>query len=278
MLLKPNIVITVIALLTYLALSAGCARSPYQIQLKLAESARLKPIEIETATYQLRAFVSENLVRPTKTLHVYLEGDGVPWADGRTPSENPNSRDLLALRLMLRDTSPSIYLNRPCYGFSEVPSRCDKVNWTQGRFSLAVIEAISAALDKVKHKYGIEDFWLIGHSGGGAIAALLAEKRNDVAVVVTVAGNLNHASWTKHHGYLPLDQSLNPVEVFPLDQTTSRWHFVAGKDETIPSPLLLKAARKDIGANIVLGKNFDHHCCWQKKWHEILADIQQEIN
>jgi pimeloyl-ACP methyl ester carboxylesterase len=55
---------------------------------------------------------------------------------------------------------------------------------------------------------------LIGHSGG-ALAILLAARVPQVVAVVTIAGNLDTDVWTKLHGYLRLQGSLNPIAAPP---------------------------------------------------------------
>ena len=61
-------------------------------------------------------------IAASATLHVYLEGDGRPWLDGGTRvAADPTPRDALALRLMQRDGSPSLYLGRPCHFIADDP-------------------------------------------------------------------------------------------------------------------------------------------------------------
>lgn len=47
---------------------------------------------------------------------------------------------------------------------------------------------MNAALDKIKEKYGIKDFGLIGQSGGGGLVAALIAERQDVLCAVSSSG------------------------------------------------------------------------------------------
>src|SRR5688572_7419130 len=148
-------------------------------------------------------------------VHVYLEGDGQPWHRGRSPSTDPNSRRLTALQLMMRDPHPSLYLTRPCYGLEQMPDICTPALWTGGRYSGQVVQAMQKALDQLRDESPEIRWLLIGHSGGGSLAMLIAQGRKDVAGIITLAANLDTDAWTRHFGYLPLEQSLNPA-VLPL--------------------------------------------------------------
>ena len=74
---------------------------------------------------------------------------------------------------------------------------------------------------------------LIGFSGGGAVAALLAEMRNDVAALITVCGNLDHPTWTAMHRVTPLYGSLNPVDHTSRLSALPQVHFVGGADDNV---------------------------------------------
>ncbi len=54
-----------------------------------------------------------------------------------------------------------------------------------------MVNSIHKTLDQIKTRYNASGFNLIGYSGGGAIAALVAADRNDILSLRTVAGNLD---------------------------------------------------------------------------------------
>jgi predicted alpha/beta hydrolase family esterase len=204
--------------------------------------------------------------------HIYLEGDGNPWAR-RTPAKNPNSREKLALTLMQLDNSDSIYIQRPCYGFTHRPAEpCSNYWWTAARYSAPVVEALNDALDQLQTQQGAKPLVLIGHSGGGTLAVLMAHSRADVVGVVTIAGNLDPAAWTEHHHYLPLIKSQETLLTTPLQNSIFRWHLIGEKDNNIPVKLSQAAAAADPLAQLFYYP-YNHTCCWHKSWPEIVARL-----
>jgi pimeloyl-ACP methyl ester carboxylesterase len=63
----------------------------------------------------------------------------------------------------------------------------------------------------LKQRSGSTRLTLVGYSGGGTIAVLLAARRSDVAEVITVAANLDVGYWTQRDGLSPLTGSLDPA-------------------------------------------------------------------
>lgn len=207
----------------------------------------------------------------TRYRHIYLEGDGNPWHKGRVPSANPTSQQKLALRLMLQDSSDSLYLDRPCYGYPTPPAPCADTWWTSARYSESVVTAMNEALSSLQTELGAKPLVLIGHSGGGTLALLLAERRNDVRGVVTLAGNLAPHAWAAHHGYLPLSESLTP-EPAKLPATLLQWHYVGKHDRNIPLELSSAALQNAPDAELI-SISSDHNCCWLKHWPSILERL-----
>lgn len=217
---------------------------------------------------------SQNTNQNTGWRHIYIEGDGRPWKRGRTQSTNPTSRQKLALGLMLIDSQDSVYLERPCYGFNKTPPiPCRPLWWASARYSQEVVAALDSALNKIQRRHGKKPLVLIGHSGGGTLAMLIAQIRDDVVGVVTVAGNLDPDAWTEHHGYLPLKDSLNPSKHSPLPGSMFRWHYVGTKDRNIPMKITQLATKNDTSANIIETNN-DHNCCWLKQWPVVLDELK----
>ena len=89
---------------------------------------------------------------------------------------------------------------------------CVQKYWTGYRFALEVIEASNITVSQLKARYAADNIRLVGYSGGGAVAAFIAARRNDVVQLVTVAGNIDPAAWTKRHRMSQLSGSLNPAD------------------------------------------------------------------
>jgi hypothetical protein len=169
-------------------------------------------------------------------LRAYIEGDGKAWLNRRRPSSDPTPVEATAFVLAARDTAPAVaYLARPCqFTDSEERRNCSPVFWTSARFSEPVISDISAVLDRAMHEAGAHRLELVGYSGGGAVALLVAARRDDVDLVVTVAGNLDHAFWTDLHHVSPLRDSLNPADFTRRLEAVNQIHIVSADDAVVP--------------------------------------------
>lgn len=213
---------------------------------------------------ELEAYVHRSPIQQ-RELHVYLEGDGQPWLTPHVVSANPNTHNPLMLRLMARDPEASIYLVRPCYGTRMIDWDCHPGQWTSARYSLETVTRMALALDQYARENGITRLVLIGHSGGGALAILIANRLPKVVGVVTLSGNLDTDAWTRYHHYSPLTGSINPM-LDPKLQAYGEEHFLAEKDLEIPLEVSLPAANARVGAQVTVIKGIDHSCCWEQVW------------
>lgn len=209
---------------------------------------------------------------------IYIEGDGLPWITIDTISQDPTPIDPLGLKLFLQDTNQcKVYLARPCQYVRN--SSCVQSIWTNRRFSENVIESFNQVLDEIKKRSGASSFKLFGYSGGGAIAALLAARRDDISRLVTIGGNLDTAYWTKEHYISPLSGSLNPADFSQKLKKIKQIHLV-GEDDTIVGFSVLKSycKRFEDKRNIryKIYKKFNHHCCWKRYWKNILSDLDKK--
>jgi dienelactone hydrolase len=178
---------------------------------------------------------------------------------------------------MLLDPNPGVYLNRPCYGYKTVPEFCVEALWTNARYGPEVVDSMALALTDLASRYPDKQWVLIGHSGGGALAMLLAGRTENVAAVVTLAANLDHRAWTKIRGFAPLDRSLNPVDEETLPPHIIRWHFAGGGDHQVPASITETAAARDPNSRFVLEPEFDHSCCWEQIWPRILKELDAQL-
>ena len=219
------------------------------------------------------AVFESGLDRPVETeLHVYIEGDGIPWDRGRYPSPDPSPRRALAMELMALDPSPSIYLGRPCYfGLATSPG-CDPTMWTARRYSPDVIASMSAVVRRYQEKYQVQRLVLIGYSGGGAIAALMAGDLSGQKFLLTIAANLDSQLWTDQHGYLPLEGSINPIDQIDKLKNIPQLHLMGEADQKVPLSVTRSfSSQLDSRASRVY-PNFDHACCWVDIWPDLLAE------
>ncbi len=209
-----------------------------------------------------------------KTIHVYIEGDGKPWIRHKNVAADPTPRSSLMLKLMALDDNPVvIFLGRPCYhGFSETPP-CSPLLWTHQRYSLGVINSMAAALRRLLAASSAQ-IVLIGHSGGGTLAMLLAQQMSQVSAVVTVAANLDVAAWAKLHDYSPLTGSLSPASQPRLRSDITQLHVVGEDDRNVPVDLIRATLEHEPQAELLLFEGQDHSCCWETVWPSILERLK----
>jgi hypothetical protein len=207
---------------------------------------------------------------PVETLHVYIEGDGRPWLRGRTVAADPTPRIAYALELMARDPRPSVYLGRPCYFGLHGDGPCEERFWTSARYAPEVVDSMAAALERLSADLGYPEVVLVGYSGGGTLAVLLADRVARPRGVVTVAANLDTDRWTARHGYLPLEGSLNPMTSARLREVP-HVHF-GGAGDTVVSGDTIEAFAERHGGRYRIVDGFDHRCCWRQRWPALLYE------
>lgn len=222
------------ATLLFGAALSGC-QSPQQALQELA-SGKDRQLEILSGQPFPLALVTP-VTNPASTrIRVYLEGDGHAWATSSQPSLDPSPRQLLMARLAFDDPTPSLYLARPCQ-FVSAPA-CRAEVWTSRRFSEEVLASLDQALSQIKARYGNQDFELVGYSGGGALALLLAVRRDDIAQIQTLAGNLSPRQWAELLKLSPLTGSLEPLDFRERLLQVPQRHLVGSEDRVVPARLL----------------------------------------
>lgn len=236
---------------------------------ELARAQGWQARQIPSGPFDLVAYLPTD-IHPGEQLTVYIEGDGLAWVTSSQPSADPTPRVPTGLQLALKHPEGNAaYLARPCqYGDAQAQG-CAERYWTSARFAPEVIDAESKALDEIKARFQAKQLTLVGYSGGGAVAALLAARRSDVVRLITVAGNLDHVAWTQHHRIRPLIDSLNPADQRVALSKIPQWHFVGAQDRVVP-PLVANSFSAGFAQErkpkIVLINDYNHICCWADDW------------
>lgn len=187
----------------------------------------------------------------TDTLNIFIEGDGSPG---------------VALEMAQEVGGNSVYIARPCqYMMGNRMNTCNKALWTSHRYSQAVVDSMDRAVTAMKLRFHAKKVRLIGYSGGGAVASIIASKRPDVDLLVTVAGNLDHKQWTQFNHSEPLSGSLNPADYGDSLSKVAQVHLVGERDDVVPGSVLTSylGQLKDLdNVRSYIIQGADHTCCW----------------
>lgn len=140
----------------------------------------------------------------------------------------------LSLRLAVLDPSPNvIYLARPCQFVGSDPA-CGVAYWTSWRYAEEVVSSMGEALDQAIAGLPGHGVHLVGYSGGGTIAALLAERRADVMSLRTIAGNLDVSTVNRHNRVSATPNSLNPIDNAASLTALPQIHWIGEDDNVVP--------------------------------------------
>ena len=247
----------------------GACATPTEQAGRFARAAGFEPIVLQGEGFhhwsQYRAG------RGGRRLHVYVDHDGSPWLAGEFVAADPTPREPVALRLMARDPGPALYVGRPCHFEVDGPPRCQPLQWTHERYGERLVASMARAVQEFAAARGFDEFVLIGHSGGGAIVMLMAPRLSQTRAVVTIAGNLDVAAWSRAHGFSPLTGSLNPAMGAPLPSAITQLHYVGSEDRNVTPAMVRGYAERDPGARVVEVPGFDHRCCWEAEWPRFLC-------
>lgn len=255
-------------------LLAACASLPTLQQRRdaadaLAAEQGWRAQTLAAGEFDLVAYLPASPVAGER-LTIYIEGDGLAWIGTSRPSSDPTPRDPLALRLALaQPAGNAAYLARPCQYVDAQAVNCAPRYWTASRYAAEVIAASNRAVDALKARFSARHLTLVGYSGGGAVTALVAARRDDVNRLLTVAGNLDHAAWTRGQRIDPLTASLNPADESDALRRVRQVHFVGTEDRTIPPALVQGYVGRYPAAQrpqVRIETGFDHACCWAQAW------------
>jgi pimeloyl-ACP methyl ester carboxylesterase len=260
-----------------MAILAACSAGQRAVRVDaaaLAASAGLRRIDVSTGTFSLVSYVRFG---NAPVLRVYIEGDGHAWLTRTRPSDDPTPWDPVALKLAAVDPAPSVaYLARPCQYVAPASDRyCQEYYWTDGRYAEPVIAGMNAAIDRLLLASGARTLELVGFSGGGAVAVLIAARRRDVINIRTVAAVLDTAAWTGQQHLGPLTGSLNPADFTDALADIPQHHF-SGAEDTIVNDGVTRtfvgrfSRLGCVTAEIVAGVG--HADGWDSRWPRLLRE------
>ena len=252
---------------------ASCARVSIEYRrdqaAEIAEKGSLKYHEIKTDPFTLAMYYREGAATE---FTVYIEGDGFAYVTPTTLSSNPTPTTPTALILAVSDpTDGVIYLGRPCQYIDIKKDRyCSDKYWSTHRFADEVISSFDQALNYIRTSISDAKFHLVGYSGGGAVAVILAARRTDVESVRTVAGYLDHVALNRAVGVAPLTGSLDPIAIAPALRDLPQVHYFGLNDRVIPawvSANFVAAIGSPNCARSAIVNGADHVSGWAAFWN-----------
>ena len=272
----------VIGVLSALMLSACAARlaERYDLAPRLARHSGWAWGHVSAGAFDLAAAWSA----PTGTvLTVYLEGDGLAFDRNRHPSADPTPTDPVALRLAMAQPGdgPVAWLGRPCqYALASHGRNCHMLYWTNARYAPEVLASVGDALDQLKRRANASRLVLVGYSGGGALAVLLAAQRADIDGIITVVADLDLNYWTERDHLTPLFGSVDPTSQAAALGHLPQYHLTGAQDKVVGTdvaasfmhylPVGTPAWTREI-------PGFTHACCWVDAWPSLYRDAARRI-
>ncbi|MDQ7046012.1 MAG: alpha/beta hydrolase [Sulfurimonas sp.] len=241
--------------------------------LSISHGKDIVQANIQTSSFELFSIQKLRQCK-NKDIKVYIEGDGLAWLTRKRVSDDPTPLNPIALSLMNIDPSPcKVYIARPCQYIKQ--GICKKKYWTSHRFSSKIIQSFNEALDNLKQNHKNTSFTLVGYSGGGAVASLLSAKRNDISILITIAGNLDTDKWVELHNITYLYGSLNPANYVNKTNMIPQYHLIGTNDSVIPKDIFLSYKDKSKNTQNINHIYYDtsHTENWTKYYKNFLEEF-----
>ncbi len=262
-------------ILAILLACAGCADGsdarPYAA--RIAAAAGLQREDAQAGPFRLLRYARFTPGAPV--LRVYIEGDGHAWSAPDRPSADPTPWQPVGLELAAQDPADSVaWVARPCqYIAPGADPACAEPFWTEARYAEPVIASVDAAIGQLLARSGAKSLELVGFSGGGAVAALVAARRKDVASLRTVSADLDTETWTRSMRLTPLRASLNPADETDRLAHLPQLHFWGTADRVVGRSVAeaFRARFSRPGCvSIVSVAGLQHGEGWPAAWRQLL--------
>ncbi len=253
-------------------LLTACAGDPNVHADAMAQPAGLRRDQVQAGLFVLTTY--SRITRTDQALTVYIEGDGLAWRSRNQASDDPTPHRALGLSLAAADRAPNVvYLARPCQ-FTPMAAnpRCAVTYWTDKRYAEEVVTSMNIAVTQYLQRLPGQRVNLVGYSGGGALAVLIAARRDDVASLRTVAGNLDHVAVNRLHRVSPIPGSLNAIDIAQRVAAIPQLH-VSGDDDKVVPTFVTRTFVDAVGscAQLRVVEGMAHESDWAGKWPALLS-------
>lgn len=201
----------------------------------------------------------------------YIEGDGLFFIYRDQEADDPTPLHPMLFKLASMDSRRNVvYVARPCqYTPQDLNPLCNFTYWTDKRMSESAVSSINAVIETITNK---KLFSLVGYSGGGGIAILVAARNKKVKDIVTIAGNLDIDTFSNYHNIKPMTGSLNPIDYAKQVTDIPQLHLSGDDDKVVPK-LIVDTFVKACNSKCVHQKsykNISHSKGWEGVWHDVL--------
>lgn len=252
--------------------------SPIERMTERATQAQLGVIEVMGDPFRHLVFERRDAAEDTQPLLVFIEGDGIPWRyEGLQRNPDPRPKHALAFELFLATPQPGWYITRPCYDAHLDAAECTPLIWTDQRYSPTVVASMAAALHRHAAANGVRQLILIGYSGGGTLAVLLANQLSEAVGVISLAANLDVQAWATDHHFSPLSGSLNPASD-TSDLSVPHLVLHGAMDSNVTPASLVEFQRSHPSSHMQFIDGYDHVCCWERDWRALLPQALAELS
>jgi hypothetical protein len=202
--------------------------------------------------------------------NIYIEGDG-RVAGKYLVSDNPTPTKAMFINLAFLDPRANVvYMGRPCqYTPAAMNPKCNHQYWVDKRLSEETVYSMNEAINKITKG---NKFNLIGFSGGGGMAVLIAARNKQANSILTIAANLDIDSFVQYHKKRPMVGSLNPIDFVDSIKNIPQLHFSGGRDKIVP-PFIAEAFVSKIHTGCARQEvmpQAEHNTYWTKYWGYIL--------
>lgn len=206
----------------------------------------------------------------------YIEGDGLITRNGIVPTSDPTPRNKLVLRLANLDPRDNVfYLARPCQYIKNLNPTCNSIYWTDKRWAPEVVISLNEVIKKISQDHPVQ---LIGFSGGGGLAILIAAINHNVKSVITIAGNLDIETFNQIHRSRPSNGSLNPLKV-AKKLKIPQIHLSGKLDTVVPTVIVdnyINEANNSYNTKIICPDCNHASDLWLEFWNDFVKNLSKE--
>lgn len=231
--------------------------------------------QISSSTFQHWLAVPKNTSSNLRCLTVYLEGDGTPFLNNGTAiAPNPTGIINPLLQLAREDQENAVWLGRPCYFGLHNSRNCSPHLWTFGRYSNLVAASLQEIIDTLADD---KQVIIVGHSGGGVLATIIAAQYKQVTDLVTLAAPLDIDNWTSSHQYSRLYDSINPARLTITRGDFGQLHLTGSNDIQVTSQHLETYLDRNTTARhkVLSGVNHQLEGLAVKDWLKLINNVRE---